>query len=292
MPTRNYSNVAVETTLNGGITDSATSLVVNDATGYPAVPFTIYVDSEVILVEGKSGVTFSSLTRGYDGTSQAAHSDGATVEHKVIAKDFDDRPELSEIVSVPTGVLTMYVDSATPPSGWLICDGSAVSRTTYADLFAVIGTTYGAGDGSTTFNLPDFKGVFPLGFLSGTYAMAGTGGSATHTLSDAEMPSHSHSISHGHSDNFSVGGGVSSVSDHNHAFTRESTSASYGTGSASAFSSSYTSTTGGGGGHGHSDTFSISGGVTSVSGNSGGAGSDNAHNNMPPYLVVQFIIKT
>lgn len=51
----------------------------------------------------------------------------------------------------------------TAPSGWLICDGSAVSRTTYADLFAVIGTTYGAGDSSTTFNIPNFKGNTPVG---------------------------------------------------------------------------------------------------------------------------------
>ena len=58
----------------------------------------------------------------------------------------------------------------TAPSGWLICDGAAVSRTTYADLFAVIGTTYGAGDSSTTFNLPDFQGRAPVGKSSvGTF---------------------------------------------------------------------------------------------------------------------------
>ena len=49
------------------------------------------------------------------------------------------------------------------PNGWLLCDGSAVSRTTYADLFDVIGTTYGPGDGSTTFNLPDFQGKGSVG---------------------------------------------------------------------------------------------------------------------------------
>lgn len=59
----------------------------------------------------------------------------------------------------------------TAPTGWLICDGSAVSRTTYADLFAVIGTTYGAGDSSTTFNLPDFQGRVPAGKSSvGTFS--------------------------------------------------------------------------------------------------------------------------
>ena len=61
-----------------------------------------------------------------------------------------------------TGSITMYA-GATAPDGWLICDGSAVSRTTYADLFSVIGTTYGSGDGSTTFNIPNLKGRVPVG---------------------------------------------------------------------------------------------------------------------------------
>lgn len=54
--------------------------------------------------------------------------------------------------------------TATAPTGWLLCDGTNVSRTTYADLFAVIGTTYGPGDGSTTFNVPDMTGRVPAGF--------------------------------------------------------------------------------------------------------------------------------
>lgn len=61
----------------------------------------------------------------------------------------------------------------TAPDGWLICDGSAVSRTTYADLFAVIGTTYGAGDGNSTFNLPDFTNRVIQGGTAGTYKSAG-----------------------------------------------------------------------------------------------------------------------
>ena len=70
---------------------------------------------------------------------------------------------------------------ATAPDGYLLCDGSAVSRSTYADLFAVIGTTYGAGDSSTTFNVPDLQGKFPQG-KSGTTSMAGTGGANTVTV--------------------------------------------------------------------------------------------------------------
>lgn len=66
----------------------------------------------------------------------------------------------------PAGVIMSFA-GATAPAGFLICDGSAVSRTTYADLFAVIGTTYGAGNGSTTFNLPDLRGEFIRGADAG-----------------------------------------------------------------------------------------------------------------------------
>ena len=68
--------------------------------------------------------------------------------------------------SAPTGQIIDW-PIATPPSGFLSCDGSAIPRTTYAALFAVIGTTYGAGDGSTTFNLPDRRGEFVRGWDNG-----------------------------------------------------------------------------------------------------------------------------
>src|SRR5690554_820347 len=84
---RNYSNTAVATTLAAGIIDSDVSLTVADATGYPDPPFTITIESEVILVGEKDGTMFSSLTRGYDGTTAAAHDAGAAVEHAVVAED-------------------------------------------------------------------------------------------------------------------------------------------------------------------------------------------------------------
>jgi len=74
---------------------------------------------------------------------------------------------------VPVGSVTAYAGAGSVPSGWLLCDGRAVSRTTYAALFAAIGGTYGAGNGSTTFNLPDFRGKFLRGYLGGTSAAIG-----------------------------------------------------------------------------------------------------------------------
>ncbi|MFL3051869.1 MAG: phage tail protein [Candidatus Neomarinimicrobiota bacterium] len=77
--------------------------------------------------------------------------------------------------------------------GWLVCDGSAVSRSTYSALFSAIGTTYGTGDGSSTFNLPNFGGKGPMGYKSNNAkfdALNETGGAETHTLTANEIPSH------------------------------------------------------------------------------------------------------
>jgi microcystin-dependent protein len=93
----------------------------------------------------------------------------------------------------PIGSILLWSTSI-PPTNYLICDGTAVSRTLFAQLFQVIGTTWGAGDGSTTFNVPNTAGRVIRG-VDGTYTQASTGGADAFTLAANQLPNHSHSIS-------------------------------------------------------------------------------------------------
>jgi microcystin-dependent protein len=115
--------------------------------------------------------------------------------------------DYNTMLRVPAGCVMPFA-GATPPNGWLLCYGQAVSRTGYSDLFAAIGTTYGAGDGSTTFNLPDLRGRVAAGKddMGGSAAgrmtnggsgiggatLGAAGGAETHTLTAGQMPSHTH----------------------------------------------------------------------------------------------------
>jgi microcystin-dependent protein len=125
---------------------------------------------------------------------------------------------------VPSGAMVDYA-GASAPTGWLLCYGQAVSRTTYAALFAAISTAYGVGDGSTTFNVPDLRGRIGAGkddmggsaasrLTATTMTANGTtlgavGGGQTHTLVSGEMPAHTHTQdAHTHSGGVAAGSGV------------------------------------------------------------------------------------
>ena len=182
-----------------------------------------------------------------------------------------------------TGEIKMWgVSSA--PSGYLLCNGAAVSRTTYAALYAVYGTTFGVGDGSTTFNVPDFSGRMPIG-VNGTYTLASTGGAATTTISSANLPSHTHSFS-------ATTGSMSANASHQHGVLG---SAGY----------HYVADGGQNNGGSASNPFSLGsenyGNYTtsqnldhthSVSGTTGSTGSGTAATTISPYLGIYYIIKT
>jgi microcystin-dependent protein len=118
--------------------------------------------------------------------------------------DFDGA-NLTGIQGTETGSIIPWPKD-TAPTGFLLCNGSAVSRTTYADLFAVVGTTYGVGDGSSTFNVPDLQGKMPQGYESGNYDLATSAGATSVTVTGApgstqlqtnELAAHQHLINLG-----------------------------------------------------------------------------------------------
>ena len=119
---------------------------------------------------------------------------------------FQDETSLSTGIIVPVGVMMPFAGSEAP-NGWFLCYGQEVSREEYSTLFAVVGNTYGAGDGSTTFNLPDLRGRTAMGLdnMGGISSdrvqneaadlLGGNAGEEMHQLTVDEMPSHNHSIS-------------------------------------------------------------------------------------------------
>jgi microcystin-dependent protein len=183
---------------------------------------------------------------------------------------------------VPVGAISEYA-GVTAPLGWRVCDGSALSRTGFAALFAVLGTVYGAGDGSTTFNLPNIKGRVVVGFNSGDGnfdAMGETGGVGSHVLTAAEsgLPGHTH----GHT----LGTGIESVAHAHTSLPINNQNASRATGAFDTHNhapgSGFTGT------ENTLHTHAITGGISAIASASAGA----AHTNLQPYITLQKIIKT
>jgi microcystin-dependent protein len=191
---------------------------------------------------------------------------------------------------VPTGSLIMW-PSVAIPTDWKLCNGDAISRTTFATLYSLIGTTFGVGDGTTTFNLPNYKNRMPYG--ADTVAVGATGGSA-----NAIVVSHTHTGTTGSTSNDHIHTATSTVTDptHNHSYLQSGTTGPGGDlniffTSNGAFSTPL-------------NTTSVATGVTvatTISGQSvththdfttNSAGSSGTNANLPPYLGINFIIKT
>ncbi|MEZ4966500.1 MAG: tail fiber protein [Saprospiraceae bacterium] len=219
---------------------------------------TLSLSGGTLSIEDGNSVDLSTIDTDTDDQSLSLSGtilsieDGNSVDLSTIDTDTDDQTlslsgatlsiqdgnsvDLSSLA--PVGVIQMW-PTATPPAGWLICDGSSFNAATYPALNAVLG-------GNT---LPNFKGRFPLGanfpVVPGGFphALGSTGGEEEHTLTVAEMPSHSHTIT-------------------------------YSEGQESGDSSTYSDLSG-----------------TGVTDNTGNTGGGQPHNNMPPYFVINFIIK-
>lgn len=205
---------------------------------------------------------------------------------------------------VPTGAILAWTTSVAP-DGYALCDGSAVSRVTYKALFDIIGVTYGAGDGTLTFNLPDLRGRFPLGkATSGTgSALAGTGGSIDHTHSGgttgATAPGTDTQGSHSH------GGATGSESSHTHRMSEHKHAISSVAQAVSGtdvtvraqqtqfdiFDSGSGTEVSTGAGTSHSHSISSDGGHSHTVNSHTHAGGTTGTGN-PPFIALNYIIKT
>lgn len=200
---------------------------------------------------------------------------------------------------------------ANAPSGWMFCAGQLISRTTYAELFSVIGVTYGAGDGSTTFAIPDMRGRVAAGVdnMGGTAAnritaagsgitgttIGASGGAQTHALTTAQLAAHNHGVNdpgHGHSVNDPTHSHGVYDPGHGHQYYRVTTGNGQGSdiGTANNHISSTTgASTTGIGIYAAGTGVSINGAGTGITIQNNGSGA--AHNNTQPTIMLNYIIK-
>lgn len=228
--------------------------------------------AELNLLDGDTSVGSSITVADADGV---VVNDGGTMK-TIPASDIKTYASGNSLV--PSGALMPFA-GASAPTGFLLCDGSAVSRSTYATLFSAVSTTYGSGDGSSTFNLPDLRGRVIAGQddMGGASAnrltdqtggvngdtLGDTGGSETHTLTTAQLAAHTHTFS--------------DTDAHTVSFPRAFISGA---------ANNSVNVDGSGQRHdGGTLTVSISGTTSST-------GSGSAHNNVQPTIILNYIIKT
>lgn len=237
---------------------------------------------DIMLIDGVITAATEGVITAADEILFSDESDGNSTKKDTVQG-------LMDLVSgIPSGAVTVFA-GAVAPSGWLLCYGQDINRVSYASLFTAIGTTFGAGDGSTTFALPDMRGRTVAGQdnMGGTSAdrltglsggvdgdsLGATGGDESHVLIESQLPAHTHDD-----------GTLATSSSGNH--THDATQPSQGGGSNTGFATntqgtSSTVTTDSAGAHTHN-----------ITGDTGSVGSDAAHNNVQPTIVLNYIIKT
>lgn len=214
------------------------------------------IDDELTAISGAIASKADIASPTFTGTPAAPTASAGTSTTQLATTAFVSTA-LSTVV--PSGAMFQW-PTVSAPSGFLLCDGTAKSRTIYADLFAVIGESFGAGDGSTTFNVPNFENRFPIG-AGDLYTTAATGGSK-----DAVVVSHDH---------------TATDSGHAHDISASALGGSGGSGE-------FLGTNGSPGGSTLSNRVQSS--TANITVASSGVSGTNA--NLPPYLSVYFIIKT
>jgi len=193
--------------------------------------------------------------------------------------------------AMPSGSIIIY-SATSAPTGWLLCDGSAISRSTYAALFSAISTAYGVGDGSSTFNIPDIRGrvvagkeasasllTSAIGGLNGN-TLGNTGGVQGVTLTSAQsgLPAHNHSLTmNSHTHTFTG-------SPHNHTVLGI-TGSGLGSGATAGGGTVTTSNTTAGG---TNSTVTTTGTIA----NNSAANASSVHSNTQPTIILNYIIKT
>lgn len=265
-----YGNNAIigNLTVNGNLEVTGATTLTGVATFTAQPIMSTLTASLAVFTDGSKGLVSKAL----NGTGNVVLTDSPTFTGVPAAPTAAAGTNTTQIATtafvlangVPTGGLVMW-PTDTAPNGFLLCDGTAVSRTTYAALFAIVGTTFGSGNGSTTFNLPNYEDRMPYGTTVGA-----TGGSANATL-----VSHSHSFT------------GNALGDHSHTTTFNQTSKSN---NATPYMLSNPYIGENQNGSVALPTTSASAGTPTGSISTEGSSATNA--NLPPYLGINFIIKT
>jgi microcystin-dependent protein len=209
---------------------------------------TVYIYA-TLARDGNGEAESFSFTKSTSGTTPADSLKIAKVTtdgSSVTAVSQANLTDTLQYALLPTGSIQLYAGQYDNiPNGWLLCDGSAISRTTYEKLFDIVGTQFGTGNGSSTFNLPDLRAKFPRG-ATNTADAGATGGSDTHTLTVAEMPSHNHSHNHDYNKSSSTSGMI---------FSTPGSFGGFNAGSGVQQTSTDATNTGGGGAHENRPAF-------------------------------------